>query len=73
MNTEQAKEFIRVWQAGRKVGEVAQQLNMTYSQAATIASRLRKKGIPLQKFYPKTTYNVEELKEFFNQTEGDTT
>jgi hypothetical protein len=71
MDTEQAKNFIRAWQAARHVKEVTQQFNMSYGQAVMFAARLRYKGIELKKFKANADYDIDELKEFFDSLDGE--
>ena len=46
------EEFVRVWQTGQTVGEVATKLGITKRAACQRAMYYRKKGVPLKK-YPK--------------------
>lgn len=52
-----AERFIRTWQTGESLSDVAHKLGIAESYAVTRASGLRKKGIPLKKF----TVNVNHL------------
>lgn len=45
-----AEEFIRVWQAGGSRKEIAERLGIQIRSADSMASRLRRRGVPLKKF-----------------------
>jgi len=44
------EEFVRLWTRSSTISEVAEQLDIKTTSATSIATRLRKMGIPLKKF-----------------------
>jgi transposase len=49
--TMSAEEFVKVWQGGTSVRDVAEQCGLSGRSVRERAVRLRKKGVPLKKFY----------------------
>jgi hypothetical protein len=67
-------EFVTAWQTSSTVQEVGQKTGLKYSSIATIASKLRKMGVPLKLM--STRYKnidvpgLKKIAESFN-TNGD--
>lgn len=60
------EQFVRTWQTGKSVADVANKLGMTPYAACSYAYRLRKQGIKLDKYTkrlgPRRKIDVPKLK-----------
>tara|TARA_R110000744_G_scaffold17450_4_gene47253 strand:+ start:41 stop:283 length:243 start_codon:yes stop_codon:yes gene_type:complete len=53
------EEFVRVWQTGKNVGEVAEKLNLSRRACYQRAVAYRKKGVALKK-YPRGRHGASQ-------------
>ena len=64
MNTDEAEEFITVWQRAKSREEVTEKLGVLWRVAEAKATRLRKKGVKLKRFaIDRRAVDVDALKQ----------
>ena len=55
-------EFVRTWQSSLGVTEVSERLGISLRVASALAEKLRRLGIPLKRFSPQGSLDVEALR-----------
>jgi hypothetical protein len=57
----EAERFVDVWQRADRPGDVADLFDISIKVCYSLASRLRRKGVPLKKFTNRSKYDASAL------------
>lgn len=57
----EAERFVDVWQRADRPGDVAELFDISIKVCYSLASRLRRKGVPLKKFTNRSKYDASAL------------